>query len=261
MAMNPMRAIAIATSLFTGLQTMGQPAAPTAIPAGKGSVDTHGKFVPTVAEPTAADPAAEEQKVRDSMRVLPDGPERFRIGEITFNKARREVTIPATVNMETGVLEYALVTETGKVHEALFITKANPREIHLACLLVGIPNDESGTGCDVKVNVSWDTNGPPVLYELANLVVTSETPNAPVDAKPLANGAWRYTGSQVGPGGFAAAAEGSVISLIEDPSALVVNPRDSAKRDDVHSANRALIPHKGSPVRIILKLPALPAKP
>jgi hypothetical protein len=262
--MNPVRAIVMAMSLFAGFHAMGQEPLASAIPAGKGAVDPSGKFVPAGAATTPApgtDPAAEEKKARESLLVQQEGATRFRIGQVVFDRKRREVTIPAVVNMETGIVEYALVAETGKVHEALFSTPVNPREIHLACLLLGMPAAPSDTGLDVKVNVAWDTNGPEVLHELANLVVTSDTPDAPVDAKPLPGGAWRYVGSKVGPGGFAAAAEGSVISLIQDPAALVVNPRESAMRDDVHTANRTLIPRKGSPVRIILTLPAPPAKP
>lgn len=141
---------------------------------------------------------------------------------------------------------------------------------------------EGDKGCDVKINVAWDTNGPEVLNELANLVVisdaskkadkpetskepgqrsTSDPFNESTGDKPLSSGPWRYTGSEIGPGGFAAAAEGSIISLIEDPAALMVNPRDSAQHDDVHTANPSLIPPKGSPVRIILTLPALQSKP
>lgn len=240
---------------------------PQTVSPDKGAIDAAGKFVPTSTVP--AQPRekveSEENKQREALRVVPEGENIYRIGAITFDRARREVTIPATVNMDTGVVEYALVAETGKLHEALFSTKANPREIHLACLLLGLPKEPDDkpddAGCDVKVNVSWDTNGPTVLHELANLVVLSDTPEAPADAKPLAGGPWRYVSSKIGPGGFAASAEGSIISLIHDPAALVVNPRESASRDDVHVANRNLIPHKGSPVRIILTLPAPAAKP
>lgn len=261
----PTRSLALAAGLLPCLSALAQQTA--ALSPDQGAIEASGKFIPTSKTPARPpeEVAADEAKQRESVRVVPDGPDRFRIGEISFDRARREVTIPAQVNMDSGVVEYALVSEAGKVHEALFTTKANPREIHLACLLLGIgaetPSTPDDAGCEVKVNVAWDSNGPTTMYELANLVVTSDTPDAPVDAKPLANGPWRYVSSKFGPRGFTAALEGSVISLIHDPSALVVNPRDSAQRDDVHTANRSLIPRKGSPVRIILTLPAPSTKP
>ncbi len=265
--MSPIRALILVAGLLPSLPAAAQQAAPQPVTPDKGAIDAAGKFIPTGSGPAkpAAEAAAEENQQRQSLQVVPEGENRYRIGAVTFDRARREVTIPAAVNMDTGVVEYALVAETGKLHEALFSTKAKPREIHLACLLLGLPKEDPANAgsadCDVKVNVAWDTNGPTVLHELANLVVTSDTPDAPADAKSLAGGPWRYVSSQMGPGGFAAAAEGSIISLIHDPSALVVNPRESANRDDVHVANRSLIPSKGSPVRIILTLPAPAAKP
>jgi hypothetical protein len=265
MPMSAIRALVLAAGLLPSIPAAAQEAAPQAVSPDKGAVDPAGKFVPANTAPTLppAEAAAAVKRQREALQVQPDGADRYRIGEVTFDRARREVTIPATVNMDRGVVEYALVSESGKAHEALFTTKANPLAIHLACLLLGMPKEEEGQSadCDVKVNVTWDTNGPSALHELANLVVTSDTPDAPVEAKPLSGGPWRYVSSTTGPSGFAAAVEGSVISLIEDPAALVVNPRESAHRDDVHTANRSLIPPKGSAVRIILTLPPAPAKP
>ena len=266
--MSPIRVLALVAGLLPYLPITAQQPVPQTVSPDKGAIDAAGKFVPTSNAPAQPreQAEAEEAKQREAMQVVAEGGDRYRIGQVTFDRARREVTIPATVNMDSGVVEYALVAETGKLHEALFSTKANPREIHLACLLLGLPKEDESkaddAGSDVKVNVSWDTNGPTVLHELANLVVMSDTPEAPSDAKSLAGGPWRYVSSKMGPGGFAATAEGSIISLINDPAALMVNPRESASRDDVHVPNRNLIPRKGSPVRIILKLPAAsPAKP
>ncbi|HEX7261850.1 MAG TPA: YdjY domain-containing protein, partial [Luteolibacter sp.] len=228
----------------------------------KGAVDGAGKFISAhqATSQSPADAEADEKRQRASLLVKPEGPNCYRIGEVTFDRVRREITIPAIVNMDSGAVEYALVAESGKVHEALFTTKANPREIHLACLLLGIPagnpKNEAATPVEVKIHVSWDTNGPMALHELANLVVMADQPDAADIGTPLAAGPWSYVSSQMTPVGFAAAAEGSVISLITDPSALVINPRLSAQRDDIHKANSQLIPPKGSPVRIIFTLPA-----
>lgn len=259
--------LAVAFAMASCVQAGAQQDPPPSVSPDQGAIDAAGKFVPkgdsVVRSPEEA--AAEEAKQRAASQVLPDGPGRFRIGAVSFDRTRREVTIPATVNMDEGVVEYALVEESGKAHEALFTTKAKSREIHLACLLLGLAVEDEKTpvdaGVEVKVHVSWDTNGPSPLHELANLVVTADSPAAIEDAKPLPAGPWRYVSSQMTPGGFAASMEGSVISLIHDPSALVVNPRDSAAKDDHHMANHRLIPPKGSPVRIVITLPPPPAKP
>jgi hypothetical protein len=180
-----------------------------------------------------------QAKLQKALQVENDGPNRFRIGTVKFDSARRTVTVPATVNMETGAIEYALVTETGKVHEALFATAAQPEQIHLACLLLGMPPEKKGETADpaakaVKVKVMWDTNGLPI-------------------------GPWTYVGSRIDGEGFAATREGSIISLITDPMALLDDPRETAKRDEHLFPNKALVPPKGSSVRIVLTIPG-PAK-
>src|SRR5437773_2194818 len=57
------------------------------------------------------------------------------LGGVEFNSASREIRIPCTVNMNEGVIEYALVTETGKTHESLLKTKAKPFDLNVALLL------------------------------------------------------------------------------------------------------------------------------
>ncbi len=245
------------------------------VPEEQGTVDAAGKFSPR-AEPApgAAAPTREqaEARLRDALRVTPDGPDRFRIGQVTFDRKLRTVTIPAAVNMNSGVVEYALVTKDGKLHEAVFSTKARPDEIHLACLLLGMPALGEPAAMDeghavpaanaVKVSVGWETNGPPADYPLAALVVASDAPTDPGAGRPLPDGPWLYNGSVTAAGGFAATREGSVISLIPDGAALVNNTRAGCRNDEHHLANQALLPPKGNPVRITLTLPpAVPAAP
>jgi hypothetical protein len=205
-----------------------------------------------------------QAKLQKALQVENDGPNRFRIGTVKFDSARRTVTVPATVNMETGAIEYALVTETGKVHEALFATAAQPEQIHLACLLLGMPPEKKGETADpaakaVKVKVMWDTNGPPAEHDLSQLVVTADDPVTLSHAQPLPIGPWTYVGSRIDGEGFAATREGSIISLITDPMALLDDPRETAKRDEHLFPNKALVPPKGSSVRIVLTIPG-PAK-
>lgn len=206
-----------------------------------------------------------EARIKEALKVEQVGPNKFQVGSVILDKSTRTVTIPAKVNKHEGQIEYALVTETGKVHEALFSTTAKPQDVHLACLLLGLPKEEDQTpdskGAEVKVHVSWDTNGPSPLHELANLVVMSEDPDDHVKNKSLPPGAWLYVSSRLTSEGFAAVREGSIIAIITDPAALVVNPRKNAHRDDIHLPNQALLPPQGIPVRIILTIPPAQAKP
>ena len=56
----------------------------------------------------------------------------------------------------------------------------------------------------------------------------------------------------------AAEAEGSFISLIRDPAALLNNPDATRDDDSLHVPNTSALPAAGTPVTVILQLPALP---
>lgn len=218
-------------------------------------MDAAGKFTPAA--------VGTEGVSRPEPLVEPVGQGRFRIGIVTFDQAARTVTIPARVNMREGGVEYALVTEQGKRHEAIFSTEARPEHIHLGCLLLGqreaalagaVPTDAA-----VSVEVAWETNGPEKRVPLAECVaLAKDSPDQPGGAT-LSAGPWLYNGSRIDAAGFAAAREGSLISIIRDEAALLNNPRADRDNDEIHIAHAALLPRVGMPVRILLTLP--PAAP
>ena len=223
------------------------------------NVNASGKYVPPQ-EANVAPAKGGETQGQGELDVQREGPGKFRIGSVTLDSVRREVAFPAMVNMDAGVVEYALVTDSGKVHEALFSTSAKPEQIHLACLLLGKSPEKSGDTSapkakDVKVTVTWETNGPPAEHDLSQMVVTADDPTALENARPLPIGPWCYNGSVTDAQGFAATREGSIIALISDPSALVNDPRETSKHDDIHFPNKALVPPRGNSVRIVLTFP------
>lgn len=227
-------------------------------PDAKKNVDASGKYTPSTPPPgPSLTRETAETKLKDALKVEDLGSGRYRIGLVTFDKNKREVTIPAGVNMDMGVIEYALVTESGKVHESLLSTKAKPEEIHLACLLLGVPQlkGDPTPANRVRVSVSWDTNGPTAERDLSELVGTSDNPSEPTSVTPLPVRPWVYAGSVTDSQGFAASREGSLIALITDSSALVMNPRDDAKNDKNHIPNKSALPGKGIPLRVTLSFP------
>ena len=150
----PLSTLAIAL----GFTAIGAP--PAEVPAGKGSLDGAGKFVPPppVAGATLppVDRKAGEAKLREALKVEDLTPGTFKIGLVTFTKADRTVRIPAKINMRDGVVEYLLTTETGNTHEAPLTTKAAPQDFHVACLLIGV-----AAASPVEITATWETNGPP----------------------------------------------------------------------------------------------------
>src|SRR5258705_4469102 len=168
----------------------------------------------------------------ESKGTVPDntikevGPGAFQIGKVRLDKNERTVSVPAMVNMREGVVEYLLVTSNGKTHESVLRTEAEPYHIHLAILLLnakGKGSNESPAdktkptpGDPVKVAVICKGKEVPVPAEDLVFDRSAKTTMQRVD--------WIYNGSQINAEGFAAQQTGSIISLIDDPDALINNP-------------------------------------
>lgn len=204
-----------------------------------------------------------EASLRKDLKIekTPDG--KLRLGLVELDKTTRAIRFPATVNMTSGTVEYALVATTGKSHEAMFTTGAVPRDIHLAMLLLGIqpakftPSPDKGilvpATAAVEVSVGWETNGPPKTMTLAELTnVADATADKPATSLKT-DRPWLYNGSRFNAAGFAATLEGSIISLIADEMALVNNAQSDRDNDDIHLPNTALLPPAGTPVTITLR--------
>lgn len=235
----------------------------------QGAVDAGGRFVPATArkgeQPAPMTREQAEAALRKDLKIEKVSETQMRIGEVTLDRTARTVRFRAVVNMTKGPVEYALVTENGKRHESIFTTKVSPRDIHLAMLLLGLRPDSGRQEPDggvkfadessTSVSVEWETNGPPRKHPLASMVaLADESPDQPVK-RTLKDGPWIYTGSTFDGSGFVTVRDGSIISLIGDPAALVGNPGKERGNDDIHVPNEALLPPVGMPVTIVMSCP------
>ena len=95
----------------------------------------------------------------------------FQFGQILIEKEIREFSLPAICNQTSGLIEYALVHDQGKIHEALFRTPVSPKLIHATFLLLK-ENPQldffkslqrGGTDIDltptIQIFVEWEQNG------------------------------------------------------------------------------------------------------
>jgi hypothetical protein len=156
--------------------------------------------------------------------------------------------------MPDGVVEYALVHTTGKVHESVLKTAADPFHIHLARLLVGPPEPISArppgqsremTGARLTIWAQWSVNGTQHRSRLEDFVLNTLTKSR------MSRGDWVYTGSRVVQGTFLAQRDGSVVGIVDDPDALVNNPRPGRDDDEIWKANSSTVPPVGTPVDVI----------
>lgn len=208
-----------------------------------------------------ADPPAASRLER-----LADG--RVRLGLVIVDAGARTVTLPAVVNQTNGVVEYALVHETGKTHESLFRTTAGPLDLHAAALLLNVrPAGPSAVtnavvppASSVRVEVTWTNAAGRITVPLRDLLELRPD-EARRTGAPFSTTNWLYTGSLLTQEGFAAHFEGSIIALIHDPVALANNPAPDAADDDAHFPRAGRLPGPGSPVQVVLHFPGGPRPP
>jgi len=187
---------------------------------------------------------------------------RSRLGLIEFDHATREIFIPAQVNMVKGLLEYALVSEKGKLHEALLSTKARVFDLNIVLLLLNYQPDAQWFVPPAKPQ-PLDTVKPGARLEL--MVRWKESPDGPqksarldewitdlITQKTAARAPWIYTGSHLNEEKqFAAEVDGSLVALYHDARALLNSPREGADNDEQWSPFRN-VPPKGTPVTVVI---------
>jgi hypothetical protein len=186
------------------------------------------------------------------------GPGLFELGLVQLDKSRRTVSFPAVVNMKEGNLEYLVVAATGKTHESLLRTEAQPQDIQLALLLLGakgagtnaLPEDPAKPlpGDRVEVQFSWKSDGQEIRRPADEFVLDVKAKAA------MSPGGWIYNGSRLRDDGFAAQTDGSIISLITDPDALLNNPRPGREDDDNWKPREAGLPPVNSTVHVSIRL-------
>ena len=211
----------------------------------KGRVTSTGKYEPLqeASEPELPDAQSMKQSVSNHIREV--GPDQLSIGKVALHKVNRTISFPATFAERDRPIEYALVHSKGKVHEALLQTGATIQDLHVATLLI------NAVGQKPKIELLWARHGGQRRVLLADLVTVKEKP-----AGFLSEGHWHYNGSQFKHGTFTALREGSIIALMNDPSALINHPKaGSLQRDDVFFAHREKLPPVGVQVSVILTFP------
>ncbi len=194
----------------------------------------------------------------------------FQVGKVTLDQARRTVSFPAVLNRADVPMEYFLVTTYGKTHESILKTAAAPYDIHIAMLLLGAegsgnasfpgsptngvpgpiihPSAEALPGNKVAIDIGWKTDGGDVHRSAEDLVFKE-------DAKTnMAHGAWVYNGSLLVQGKFLSQVDGSIISLVTDPVALINNTGPGHDNDLIWLANTNTLPPTNLTVTVTVSL-------
>ncbi len=202
----------------------------------------------------------------------------YEIGGVQFNSATRELRIPCSVNMTAGVIEYALVSETGKTHESLLKTKVKPFDVQVALLLchyephagelikiLSQPQpdllalahrkmEHQGANL-VKLTVEWKENDGLDRSAALGDWIQSKRENKHLDIPH-----WIFNGADTGDGVFSAELDGSFISVHFDLGGIIGSPAKWTGFDDNWTLDTKAIPPTDSPVTLVIS-PAPPDAP
>jgi hypothetical protein len=190
---------------------------------------------------------------------------------VRLDKKNRRISFPGVVNQREGLIEYLIVNEKGKTHESLISTTVQPRDIHLALLLIGLdpnsltqPPDAAPPGAidsaylqsapklkgiPVRISVTWTVNGKPNQAALEDWVFNLQS------HQPMTTGPFTYNGSMIENGVFLADEELSIIAVITDPTALANNPREGYDNDQIWQVRGEKVPPLATPVEVSITLP------
>ena len=166
------------------------------------------------------------------------------------------VAFPAKVNQLVGLIEYALVTETGKVHESFLSTKVKPSDIHAGLLLLGVKVPAKVFGeVAWQVDGKWKRKPIPECVGQYPLEAASELDDkVTAQSFDLKSKEWNWTGSRPRNGKLTADLSGSILSLQPDMDALaLVEPMVDTSRFGSHVWPKRT-PKLNASVQVFLRL-------
>ena len=174
-------------------------------------------------------------------RVVDLGGGKFDFGGVLIDQKLKRLSFDAVCNQSSGLVEYALVHQSGKLHESLFSTKTSPRWIH-ACLLLlkakplgaRFLSEEFKSQqmvdmmADYQVNaqISWKQNESNITREIFELVF-NQLSERTLEARPFL-----FTGSRTIEGNYMAGVEGSILAIYHDRNAIINSLDPESISDD-----------------------------
>ena len=180
----------------------------------------------------------------------------FRIGQVLVNAGEMTVTFPAEVNMQDGLVEYLICARRGKLHESVLATEANPLDIQLGLLALGMTygggiefqgDRAKGKGDALRIFVEWNDSGSVKRVRAEELVLDRKRD------RPMKESNWIFTGSVFIEGNFMAQFDGLIAATYNDPYAIINSPLPSRYDDEILYANSAVVPRPGTSVTVILE--------
>jgi len=217
----------------------------------------------SLAQPSTA-PEAAPEAARPHIERLDES--RIKLGGMIVDRKRKEVIVPALINLNRGILEYYAVVEGGKLHESVLKLLIKPSDLHLALILAGFEPSEYGPqdpktyqrplkkrGSLVRLYVKWT----PAELKREQWLPASvwlfdrALDNAP---EPLT---YVFQGSVMSQGKYMADLDMSVIGLIPDETTVLalIEDKGNPYRGDRqgYEAHTSAMPKVGAELSLVIR--------
>jgi len=195
------------------------------------------------------------------------GETKYRIGDVEFDRKTREIRFPAKVNMKSGLLEFLIVHQNGKVHESLLATESSAIHINLAFTLLrympskelyyklsktgGLSDqlyeetDEVKAASRFRIDLEWIDNGK------QRRVSANEWVMHDVKADAMPQKPWVFGGSSFHNGKFVPEMTGSYVAIFVTNDAFANYPGEDNFDDTVWSVYSARVPEVDTNVTVV----------
>ena len=185
-----------------------------------------------------------------SSQIQKIGEDLYRLGSITIDSKKRELSLPGKFNMQKGMIELLACSVGGKVHESVLVLDVVPYHLQVALLLLGLNfkgglefqgDPKAPKGDSVVVRVTWKNGDRDTTVRLEQLAWEVS------GNKPMERTEFVFVGSKMVEGKFMADVEKSLITTYHDPYTILDNPLSTGANDEVYKVNETLVPVKGTP--------------
>ncbi len=210
-------------------------------------------------------PAQQSDAVDGEVSAVEEGPA-TRQGIVDFQPGvridweTREVLVAGEVVLRQGALELFACSPNTREHESIVRVDARPLHIYQAMGLIGLePGEPSyydendryhpAHGAPVAMEVHYAWKGRDHQHRIETWMLNAET-DEPIPSQP-----WVFAGSFVTDGIFAGDPEGTVVAVVDFPSAIVALPRFHSAGNEALwlTPNTEAVPEVGTEVTLMFR--------
>ena len=185
------------------------------------------------------------------------------VERVTIHLKEKRIEVPGEIVLQRGAIELMACARGGKVHESVLVLRCRPSDLNAALLYLGCKSTAGPSflgdptkpeGDRLVVEVEWEADGKAARHRLEDLAYDL------VSQAAMPRITWVYTGSKFvrdpasGTEVYMADRERNLITTWHDPHALLDNPLPTGGDDTAYVANTDLLPARGTPVRLTIRL-------